>query len=135
MPCTVEDIPVAFQNYIQNPGRYRNSEPFHLTGVGQDDLKKIANTLHEQSVELDHLRELVIDLGKGSVDPQYKPLIGEVEARQIKHRQEDLTRIAIELGRRAGNGDKSAIPMLTKVAEATAARPLKPQLGFDPDSI
>jgi hypothetical protein len=76
--------------------------------------------LDRLTAELDKTREaLIASLEGREIDSK---IAKSVEAEQRKHRLEDLDRLR-----------KLFESLLHKVNEANPSKPLKPQLGFDPD--
>lgn len=78
--------------------------------------------LDRLTAELDKTREALIASMEGKEVPE--DVAAKIHADQVKHRKEDLARLAGKLNW-----------MRERVRKADPNKPLEPQLGFDPDSI
>lgn len=86
--------------------------------------------LDELTAEADRLREIIIEAVINKAVPKVdKKFMSLIVARQVAHRQMDLDRLADTF-----NKNKDA-ERLAKVWAADPAKPLEPQLGFDPDDF
>lgn len=96
-----------------------------------EDRAKMIQDLDRMTVEADRLRELVIGLVNGSIQPKDVPsdIVKEIQRRQTAHRKEDLKRLEQVFIK---NKDTERLAL---VWAAKPTKPLEPQLGFDPDSF
>lgn len=96
-----------------------------------EDRAKMVRDLDTMTVEADRLRELVIALVEGEMSPADVPadIVKEIQRRQVAHREEDLKRLEETFIKKKDH------ERLALVWKAKPAKPLEPQLGFDPDDF
>lgn len=111
MPCRLEPWEQEYER--KRMGKEQVVHPDY------DRVKKIADDL---TAELDRTREALLDSIEGrKVD---RKVLNSIKYSQVMHRKDDLERLRITFE-----------AYLEKVNNADPKKPLKPQLGFDPDEF
>lgn len=92
-----------------------------------EESARLRQELDRLTHENDVLREAVLSAAEGK--PIKKSLLKQVRDNQVQHRKEDLARLE-QTFRASKDATRLGLVML-----ADPAKPLKPQLGFDPDAF
>lgn len=98
--------------------------------------KNYKKELDRLTHENDLLREaLFVALDGGEIDSEFLKQVG---ADQVKHRKEDLARLEATFRKELASTNDHAresilYSLIGRVVVADPTKPLKPQLGFDPD--
>jgi len=90
-------------------------------------LAKYKEDLDKLTHENDVLREAILEVEAKTPGLFKGALIKKIGVSQIKHRKEDLARLE-KVFRKSKDAEKLGLVIL-----ADPAKPLEPQLGFDPD--